>query len=79
MVCCEARVGNERRWGMLEVTNLYALTAATLAQAAMLCASPDYDREGALAPSQAFDPEEFLDSLAEAGLSYEVEPVTAVS
>jgi Saccharopine dehydrogenase NADP binding domain len=74
-VYCEARVGSRRRRGTVEIADSYQLTAATLAEAALLCASPRYDREGALAPSQAFDPAGLLDALGEAGLSYEVEPL----
>ncbi len=43
--------------------------------AAMLCADPAYDRRGALAPAQAFDPTAFLAALADIGLSTEVEPL----
>lgn len=36
---------------------------------------PSYDRSGALAPAQAFDPTGFLAALAGSGLSVEVEPL----
>lgn len=40
-----------------------------LAYGALLCAEPAYERSGALAPAQAFDPEPFLAALGGAGLT----------
>jgi short subunit dehydrogenase-like uncharacterized protein len=73
---CEARSRDgRRRRGAVRGRDVYGLTAASLAQAAMLCAQPGYDRSGALAPAEAFDPAPFLDALGETGLAYEVEPL----
>ena len=52
---------------------MYGLTARTTAEGALRCAAPGYDRTGALAPSQAFDPRDFLNGLREFGIEYEVE------
>jgi hypothetical protein len=41
----------------------------------MRMAAPGYDRTGALAPSQAFDPESFLRHLEPFGVWTEIEPV----
>ena len=71
---CEARAGSRTRRGAVRGSDVYGLTAACLARGAMLCADPAYNRKGALAPAQAFDPTSFLDDLADAGLSYEVDP-----
>jgi short subunit dehydrogenase-like uncharacterized protein len=76
VVSCEARAGGLARRGTVRGSDVYGLTAASLAQAAMLCAEPGYDRSGALAPAQAFDPASFLAALSDF-LSYEVEPLPA--
>jgi len=49
----------------------YGLTARTTVEGALRCAAEGYDRRGALAPSQAFDPADLLDSLRSAGVEYE--------
>jgi short subunit dehydrogenase-like uncharacterized protein len=74
-VDCEARATGRTRRGTVRGRDVYGLTASCLAHGALLCAAPGYDRSGALAPAQAFDPARFLDALADAGLSYEVEPL----
>ncbi len=60
---CEARAGSRTRRGAVHGTDVYGLTAACLARGAMLCANPSYERKGALAPAQAFDPASFLGAL----------------
>ena len=76
MVDCAARTGTGRRRGTLTAAiDPYDLTAAIISQAAQLAAEPGFDRSGALAPAQAFDPREFLDSLAEVGVETQVEPL----
>jgi short subunit dehydrogenase-like uncharacterized protein len=72
---CEARAGSRVRRGTVHGSDVYGLTAATTAHAALLCADPSYDRRGALAPAQAFDPAAFLAALAGFGVSAEVEPL----
>jgi short subunit dehydrogenase-like uncharacterized protein len=74
VVSCEARAGDRARRGYVRGSDVYGLTAASLAQGALLCAAPGYDRGGALAPAQAFDPAPFLDALSDF-LTYEVEPL----
>jgi short subunit dehydrogenase-like uncharacterized protein len=71
VVECEARRGAGGVRGSVSGSDPYGLTARTTVEGALRCASPGYDRQGALAPSQAFDPADFLDSLASAGLEYE--------
>ena len=62
-ISCEARSASGVRRGTLRGSDVYGLTAASLAHAATLCADPAYDRRGALAPAQAFDPASFLSAL----------------
>lgn len=75
MISCEARVGGSRRRGTITGSDVYGLTAVSIVRGALLTAAPGYDREGALAPSQAFEAPEFLDALSAHGVSYEVEPL----
>jgi short subunit dehydrogenase-like uncharacterized protein len=77
MLVCEARQGSRVRRGVVAGADPYGLTARTTVEAALLCAAPGYSRAGALAPSEAFDPREFLRSLADFGLSHEVVPAAA--
>ncbi len=69
-ISCEARSSSGARRGSVQGSDVYGLTAASLAHAATLCVDPAYDRRGALAPAQAFDPTAFMATL---GLSVEVE------
>jgi short subunit dehydrogenase-like uncharacterized protein len=72
-VSCEARAESGRRRGTVRGHDVYGLTAAAVAQGATLCADPAYDRRGALAPAQAFDPASFL---ADIGLNCNIDPPT---
>jgi hypothetical protein len=82
MVACEARAGSRTRRGVVTGTDVYGLTAVTTAEGAVRAADPAFDRSGALAPAQAFDPQDFLTSLDWFGVDFEVEalpePVAAV-
>jgi short subunit dehydrogenase-like uncharacterized protein len=75
MVGCEVRAGSRVRRGSVTGTDVYGLTGVTTAQGALLAADPSYDRSGALAPSQAFDPEAFLGALSDFGVAFDVEPL----
>jgi short subunit dehydrogenase-like uncharacterized protein len=75
MIVCEANApGGRRRRGTVTGGDIYGLTAFGIVHAAVLAAAPDYEGRGALAPSQAFDPAEFLSALGEFGVDHEVEP-----
>lgn len=76
-ISCEARGRSGARRGIVRGSDVYGLTAASLAHGALLCADPSYERSGALAPAQAFDPASFLAALADFGVSVEVEPLPA--
>ncbi len=73
-ISCEARSKSGTRRGTVRGSDVYGLTAVSLAHGALLCAGPGYDRKGALAPAQAFDPTSFFAALADFGVSVEVEP-----
>ena len=75
MVACEARAGANSRRGVTTGNDVYGITAVTTSHAALLTAAPDYDRAGALAPAQAFDPAEFFAALEDSGVALEVEPL----
>lgn len=75
-ISCEARGRSGTRRGVVRGGDVYGLTAVSLAHGALLCADPGYDRKGALAPAQAFDPTSFFAALADFGVSIEVEPAT---
>jgi short subunit dehydrogenase-like uncharacterized protein len=72
-VVCEARQGSRRRRGTVTGANVYGLTARTTVEGALRCAAPGYDRKGALAPSEAFDPRDFLAALRDFGVEHDVE------
>jgi short subunit dehydrogenase-like uncharacterized protein len=72
-ISCEARGGAGVRRGTVRGSDVYGLTAVSLAHAALLCADPGYDRSGALAPAQAFEPASFLAALADLGVTVEIE------
>jgi short subunit dehydrogenase-like uncharacterized protein len=72
-VGCEARQGSRRRRGTVAGGDPYGLTARTTVEGALRCATPGYDRQGALAPSEAFDPRDFLTTLQDFGVEHEVE------
>ena len=72
-ISCEARGKAGTRQGTVRGGDVYGLTARSIAHGAQLLADPGYDRGGALAPAQAFDPGSFLGALADFEVSAEVE------
>ena len=76
-ISCEARSEAGARRGTVRGSDVYGLTAVSVAHGALLLADPTYDRAGALAPAQAFDPTSFFAALADFGVSIEVEPLPA--
>jgi len=78
-ISCEARSKTATRRGTVRGGDVYGLTAVSLAHGATICADPGYERSGALAPAQAFDPAPFLAALSEFGVSVEVEPLPAAA
>jgi short subunit dehydrogenase-like uncharacterized protein len=78
-ISCEARGKSSVRRGTVRGSDVYGLTATSLAHGALLCADPSYPRSGALAPAQAFDPASFLSALADFGVSFDIEPLPAAA
>lgn len=75
-IVCQAKYAGGERRGVLRGGDVYGITAAVIAEGATRMARGDYAMSGALAPSQAFDPESFLGSLVPFGISTEIEPVS---
>lgn len=71
-IVCDAVAGATRRRGVLRGSDVYGITAVTTVEGALRMAAPDYDRSGALAPAQAFDPADFLDALKPHGVTYQL-------
>lgn len=71
-IVCDLRAGEVRRRGVISGRDVYGLTARSLAAGALRCARSGFDRSGALAPSEAFDPREFLAGLADFDVAWEV-------
>jgi short subunit dehydrogenase-like uncharacterized protein len=63
MIVCEAKRGEIERRGVISGKDVYGLTAAAISQGAMIAAGRGFKGRGALAPSQAFDPKDFLGGL----------------
>lgn len=62
-VVAEARSGSERVRCVIEGHDMYGMTAAACVEALERMAGPGYDRRGALAPAEAFEPGDFLNAL----------------
>ncbi|MFN8111585.1 MAG: saccharopine dehydrogenase NADP-binding domain-containing protein [Solirubrobacterales bacterium] len=73
-IVCEARTPAGTRTGVLRGGDVYGITARIIAEGAARMAEPGYDRSGALAPSQAFDPADFLAALEPYGITTEIDP-----
>jgi len=72
-IACEA-VGRERtRRGVISGHDVYGITAAFITKGAMLAATGQVEEIGGLAPSQAFDPETFLDGFERFSLTWSVD------
>jgi short subunit dehydrogenase-like uncharacterized protein len=74
-IACEARRGEVERRGLISGRDVYGLTAAALCQGAMIAARRGFKGCGALAPSQAFDPKDFLAGLDRFDVRWTVEGV----
>ncbi len=59
---------------MISGRDIYGLTAALIVRGATIAAAGGIEATGALAPSQAFDPQSFLRQFGEFGLEWEVTP-----
>jgi short subunit dehydrogenase-like uncharacterized protein len=77
MIVCLAKRGEVQRLGVVTCRDVYGLTAAAIRQGAMIAAGPDFQGRGALAPSQAFDPKDFLAGLDRFDVRWNVEGADA--
>ena len=73
MIVCEARRGEEESRGTISGRDIYGLTAAAVSRGGMAAAERGFSASGALAPSQALDPEEFLGALEGFELRWQVD------
>ena len=71
---CEAVAGGRVSRGQISGRDIYGLTAALIVKGATIAATGGIEAGGALAPSQAFDPQSFLRDFEEFGLEWEVTP-----
>lgn len=74
-IVCDAEHADGRRRGIARGGDVYGLTAFTIAEGATRMAAAGYDRTGALAPSEAFDPADFMRALEPFGVRAEIEPI----
>lgn len=72
-IVCDVTRGQKRRRGVIRGSDVYGLTAASVARGAIVAASGGIPGSGGLAPSQAFDPRDFLKALARFDVAWEVE------
>ena len=73
-VVCEAVRADRIRRGSITGRDVYGLTAALIVKGARIAAGGGIDATGALAPSQAFDPEAFLEGFDSFSLEWKLEP-----
>ena len=72
-IVCLAKQGETERLGVVSCRDVYGLTAAAISQGAMIAAGRSFEARGALAPSQAFDPKDFLAGLERFDVRWSVE------
>lgn len=72
---CEIHSSGSLRRGRMTGTDVYGLTAALVVKGALAATGGEIAATGALAPAEAFDPEDFLDGLdSRFDLDWAVEP-----
>jgi len=72
-IVCDARgAGGGGARGIVRGGDVYGITAVSTAEGALRMAAPGYDRHGALAPAQAFEPEDFLAALRPRGVTHQI-------
>jgi short subunit dehydrogenase-like uncharacterized protein len=72
MIVCEAKRGEIERKGVISGRDVYGLTAAAIVRGATIAAGKGFDASGGLAPSQAFEPQGFLEGLERFDVRWEV-------
>jgi len=74
-IVCEVTRGKQIRRGILHGRDTYGITAALIARGAIAASRTGFSARGALAPSQAFEPKDFLSDLDRFQLVWDVEPI----
>jgi short subunit dehydrogenase-like uncharacterized protein len=72
-IACEVIRGQRKRRGVIRGSDVYGLTAAALVQGALIASQGGITRSGALAPSQAFQVEEFLGRLRRFDIDWQLD------
>jgi short subunit dehydrogenase-like uncharacterized protein len=72
-IVCDVTRGQKRRRGVITGADVYGMTGASVVNGALIAAQGGIPRSGTLAPSQAFDPKEFLGSLERFDVAWEIE------
>ncbi|HET8976127.1 MAG TPA: saccharopine dehydrogenase NADP-binding domain-containing protein [Solirubrobacterales bacterium] len=72
-VVCDVVKGHKARRGVIRGSDVYGLTAASIVRGAIIAAQGGIPRSGALAPSQAFPPKNFLRALRRFDVDWEVD------
>jgi len=72
MIVCDARRADLERRGVISGRDVYGITAALITRGAVAAARRGFTGTGALAPSQAFDPRDFLAGLERFELRWQV-------
>lgn len=70
---CEVSGGGETRRGQITGRDVYGLTAALIVKGALTAAAGAVKRSGGLAPSQAFEPAEFLQGFERFSLEWQLD------
>jgi short subunit dehydrogenase-like uncharacterized protein len=70
-IVVHAVAGQRERYGFARGVDIYGITAPIAVEAALRLLKPDFSHTGVLAPSEAFEPASFLDTLQRWGFSYE--------
>jgi short subunit dehydrogenase-like uncharacterized protein len=73
MFACEAKRGENESRGVVSGKDVYGFTAAAITKGAIRAARSDFEGRGALAPSQGFDPKDFLAGLERFDVRWQVE------
>ncbi len=76
-IVCDVIRGGDARRGVIRGSDVYGMTAAAITAGAIIAARGGISATGALAPSQAFEPAEFLTSLDRFDISWDVQESNA--
>lgn len=78
-IVCDVVRGDGARRGVIRGSDVYGLTAAAIVRGAIVAARGGIPASGALAPSQAFEPGDFLQALDRFDVAWQVEESSAAA